>query len=87
MIGKTGLEWSGSMNMAAASAPALPHRRQDRDATSHRNLTIALYPAFLFVVLAQRAVHLAVGSHAVRHSIFHEAWVNASTASTFAFLG
>lgn len=90
MIGKSSVEWNGGMWMPGAGAQALPRKQQGHDAAAHRNLTIALYPAFLVVVVAQRAFRLAGGGQrptTARHSIFQEAWVSASTASTFAFLG
>ena len=86
MIGKSTVEWSVPLNMARAGATATP-RPRGRERAAHRNLTVALFPAFLLVTAAQRVVHLGAHSTGQRHSIVHEAWSNASTASTFAFLG
>ena len=86
MFGKSTIEWNAPIGLARTSAASMP-RARGRDMAAHRNLTIALFPIFLPVVAARRALRVVSAQPAVPHSIFHEAWSSASTASTFAFLG
>lgn len=86
MFGKSTVAWSVPLDMAQPGASALP-RPRGRDAATHRHLTMALFPVFLGVVMAQRLLHLGPPRAAARQPILREAWSSASTASTFAFLG
>ncbi len=86
MFGKSTVAWSVPLDIPPAGAPAL-QRTRGRERTAHRNLTFALFPVFLVVATAQRALHPGAPPAGARHSILHEAWSSASTASTFAFLG
>lgn len=86
MFGKSTIEWNVPYSMARSGAPAAS-RTRGRDAAAHRHLTMALFPVFLPVVMARRVLRAGMAQPGVRHSILHEAWSSASTASTFAFLG
>ena len=85
MFGKSTVEWNVPLDLTRAT-PAVA-RARGRDAASHRHLTMALFPVFLPVVMARRILRARMTQPGVRHSILHEAWSSASTASTFAFLG
>ena len=85
MLGKSTIEWNVPYSMAKSGVAA--SRPRGRDAAAHRHLTMALFPVFLPVVMARRVLRMGMAQQGVRHSILHEAWSSASTASTFAFLG